>query len=518
MSYSKAFFIRLISVVYLSFYVGPFAHAQTGGPAVSVTANSSSLGTYDIYELTLTNTGVYSNPWQDVIITATFTSPSGIIYKVGGFYYDVNTWKVRFSPNMAGSWSWTANFSTSAGTAGNNGSFTVTSSGNRGFIRIDRVNTTRFYAEGDNGVFHIVGWNDGIWGNGYAAPNLSWCLDVNCKSLTSQQYFTTMASAGFNLFRHGPGNSTVYSDGTSNIYCAASNLDIGGTGANKYSITSMKQEDEVYATSHPLGIHHLLTLTAIPAYFLTSAMPTSGDRWTSWANYVQYMINRFGAYVDIWEISNENTISTNPSATRDISPAVVDATSALIRQLDPYGHPISVSYPWPGGPHPGIDLTDEHAYQNSPTLTLDEAYTTSTYSSKTYFAAYPGQPLIFGETGNQAPLLNDDGTGERFRDSLYSMFFSGAYPVWWMCDWTTTGGGGPSNIYIGPLERQASLGFSQNFVDFDAAAAAMSAQGSSNIRAYVMGSPKDVGWLYSQQDADHLSGQRRDNSVHSSGG
>ncbi len=95
--------------------------------------------------------------------------------------------------------------------------------------------------------------------------------------------------------------------------------------------------------------------------------------------------------------------------------------------------------------------------------------------------------------GNASPALNDDGTGERFRDGLYSIFFTGGYPVWWMTDWTTTAGGSPSNMYIGPLERQASLGFRQAFGDFDPAAAAMSAQGSSNIRAYVMGSPKDVG-------------------------
>ncbi len=334
-------------------------------PQVAVSAGTA-VGQYDVYEISATNTDTYTNPWADVNLTATFSGPDGAVWTVGGFYYDVNTWKVRFAPNAPGSWQWTLTFANQDGKATASGGFAVTASGNRGFLRVDRVNKTRFYTERDGRPFHVVGWNDGIWGTGPSAPQLSWCLDTDCANYGSWAYFSVMASAGFNLFRHGPGGSAIYADGSTGLYGAASNLDINGTGANQYSIASMKQEDEIYATSHPLGVHHLLTLAAIPAYFLTSAMPTSGDRWTSWANYVQYMINRFGAYVDIWEICNENTISTNPSAARDISPAVVDATATLIRQLDPYGHPISVSYPWPSGPHAGIDITDEHPYQNSP--------------------------------------------------------------------------------------------------------------------------------------------------------
>ena len=39
--------------------------------------NTGNLGRYDIYELTMTNTATYANPWEDPVITAVFTAPSG---------------------------------------------------------------------------------------------------------------------------------------------------------------------------------------------------------------------------------------------------------------------------------------------------------------------------------------------------------------------------------------------------------------------------------------------------------
>ena len=74
------------------------APATAATPVVTVTQNASSVGRYDMYELTLTNAAIYANPWEDVLISAVFTAPSAKTYSVGGFYYDVNTWKLRFAP------------------------------------------------------------------------------------------------------------------------------------------------------------------------------------------------------------------------------------------------------------------------------------------------------------------------------------------------------------------------------------------------------------------------------------
>ena len=75
---------------------------DAAAPAVGVAQNASSVGRYDLYELTLTNSDSYSNPWEDVAITAVFTAPSARKYTVGGFYFDTGTWKVRFNSDWNG--------------------------------------------------------------------------------------------------------------------------------------------------------------------------------------------------------------------------------------------------------------------------------------------------------------------------------------------------------------------------------------------------------------------------------
>jgi hypothetical protein len=48
----------------------------------------------------------YGNPFVDVTVDATFTSPSGTALTVPVFYDGENTWRVRFNPNEAGRWTY----------------------------------------------------------------------------------------------------------------------------------------------------------------------------------------------------------------------------------------------------------------------------------------------------------------------------------------------------------------------------------------------------------------------------
>src|SRR5262245_32843305 len=47
----------------------------------------------------------YSNPVQQASLQVTFTSPSGKTNNVYGFWDGGKTWKVRFSPDEVGRWS-----------------------------------------------------------------------------------------------------------------------------------------------------------------------------------------------------------------------------------------------------------------------------------------------------------------------------------------------------------------------------------------------------------------------------
>ncbi|MBU1694958.1 MAG: DUF5060 domain-containing protein, partial [Verrucomicrobia bacterium] len=76
---------------------------------------------YGTFETNVRDTNSYSNPFQDVTLTATITSPSSQGYSIRGFYDGNSTWRVRFMPDETGTWTYTCTFSD--GSPGQSGSF-----------------------------------------------------------------------------------------------------------------------------------------------------------------------------------------------------------------------------------------------------------------------------------------------------------------------------------------------------------------------------------------------------------
>ena len=64
-----------MKIAAIPFFLGcALAAAQ---PVVTVTQNSAQVGSYDVFELTMTNLAAYANPCEDPAVTAVFTAPSG---------------------------------------------------------------------------------------------------------------------------------------------------------------------------------------------------------------------------------------------------------------------------------------------------------------------------------------------------------------------------------------------------------------------------------------------------------
>ncbi|MDA3873764.1 MAG: DUF5060 domain-containing protein [Kiritimatiellae bacterium] len=73
------------------------------------------------FETALTNTQSYSDPYRDVTLNVTYTSPSDETINFWGYYDGGQTWKLRFMPNETGTWQYTATFSD--GQPGKSGTF-----------------------------------------------------------------------------------------------------------------------------------------------------------------------------------------------------------------------------------------------------------------------------------------------------------------------------------------------------------------------------------------------------------
>src|SRR5918993_47984 len=123
---------------------------------------------WGVFEAAFTSARPPDNPLQDIELRASFTAPSGRTQTVRGFWDGGATWRVRFSPDEVGNWS----YATSAmpgpdpGLDAQKGSFRVVSS--RGSTRLDRhgpvrVSRTRTFLEHSDGTpfFWLAdtGWN-----------------------------------------------------------------------------------------------------------------------------------------------------------------------------------------------------------------------------------------------------------------------------------------------------------------------------------------------------------------------
>src|SRR6266702_1571865 len=109
-----------------------------------------------VVEIELTSSVTYADPFQDVDVTATFTSPGNKEVARPAFWDGGNTWKVRFAPPQTGLWT----MSTSATDIKNGGLHHVSRtvqcepySGNRdiykhGFLKVSGNGRYLIYADG----------------------------------------------------------------------------------------------------------------------------------------------------------------------------------------------------------------------------------------------------------------------------------------------------------------------------------------------------------------------------------
>nr|MBA2304046.1 DUF5060 domain-containing protein [Acidobacteriota bacterium] len=99
-------------------------------------ANARNVPQWSVHEITLTAVESHKNPYTDVTVTATFNGPGGAVKTVKGFWDGGQAFKVRFTPDQIGAW--TYSIAASPADAGLIASGTITATapvaGNHGFL------------------------------------------------------------------------------------------------------------------------------------------------------------------------------------------------------------------------------------------------------------------------------------------------------------------------------------------------------------------------------------------------
>jgi hypothetical protein len=429
-------FIALaVASIGLIVYAVNHRHTATGGiptttmtaPAVSTTAltntvkaNADEVGRYGKLELTVDLSAKYQNPYDpnEVALAAEFTSPSGKKWNVDGFY-DGEGWKIRFSPNEVGHWSYQVSLKDRYGASkGTKQPFNCIASDRHGWIKVASDNK-RYFMQDDGTSFYGVGaaypWN------------------------VTPEGLDLFAASGANILTYWNGNYDGSGSGGGVKQLMSVNSGIGQIDQDK-----SKRMEELVDMFEKRNLHMSFTIWPHdslaqhidwPKAWSKNAFSAFGDavhfyedqqNWHAQEILYRYIIARWGysEVIGLWDIIDEvdgtdGWMNGNHNKVNEWAKKV----QYYFVDHDPYRHPTSGSMSggaesyWTEG-YQIFDVSDRENY-------YDFHYSAYPADAKKRWDSFE-KPLIIGETGN----ITDTAA---FHGALWSSLASGLSmtPIWW---------------------------------------------------------------------------------------
>lgn len=423
------------------------ANAQ---PAIlSCALFNDTIGQYEIAEFTLDIAATFSNPYNrdEVMLAASFTSPSGIVLPAEGYYMKPYTllapdtlsppgnaqWKVRFTPRETGRYYY---FFTLTDVTGTVTTFTdtlyVIPSEEKGFLSFH--NNRLCYD--DNSLFIGIGENIG-WVADY---QYSW-FDVWTDSLVANncnfiRVWFSVYTFQFEWNTAGPVG--VYTGRLDRAWWLDWFLEMTRE-KGIYVQLCLNEQQTLLPSGYPNWNYNPYNSDLggpcdYPWEFFSDA-----EAKRLFKRKLRYLVSRYGAFANLlsWELFNE-VDAVEGYATHQT--AVVDWHNQMalyLKSIDIYGHPVSSSLAvhtelpnlWA---LPSIDYTQAHRYHN--TTYLDYHLYQISHTLKTGF----NKPTFNAEIGPSTSHLetyNLDPQGIHIHDvawaSLFSDAFATAMPWYW---------------------------------------------------------------------------------------
>jgi len=272
-------------------------------------AEALDVSRFGMFEESFTHTGSPANPYRDVTATATLTPPAGGARSIPLFWDGGTTWKLRFSPDATGSWSWSV-ASSDAGLDGQSGSFTCVASMNRGSITAMGSAPYHFQYEDGTPMWFM---GDTMWRAGE---------HVLSESLDRASYFhyvDVRAAQGFNYVHANVGRCALrLLDGGGNEGGVMFDGSVGGTVNPGY----FQELDTRVAYTNQAGI----TLGYVLGWSQDwAAFASAADRLL----YTRYVVARYSAYNVVFIVAGEYNEELTADDYRDIA--------AEIEAHDPHG-------------------------------------------------------------------------------------------------------------------------------------------------------------------------------------
>lgn len=328
--------------------------------------------------------GSSPNPFTSYRLDVTFTGPGGQVYKVPGYFAadgnaaetsatDGNKWRVKFSPDQAGTWTYSVSFVTGTNIAasltggtsagyfnGASGSFSIAASdksGNdfRGKGKIEYANDCYLKFKGTGGYFLKSGAN---------SPE-TFLENTDIDSTPGDTNFSAMAAywqAGDPVWKTNKGKGSIgivnylANNGANTHYFLMMNSRGDGKDCypwrleseyDRYDVSKLEQWDIIFSQFDKKGVmmNCVLSETENSSYFEIKENGSAGGFANSRKIFYREMIARFGYHLGItWNIGEEiNWLNDNETTTSYGYPPTISqikSFSDYIRSLTYYKDPI----------------------------------------------------------------------------------------------------------------------------------------------------------------------------------
>ena len=389
------------------------------------------------------------NPFADAAAEAVFTSPSGGRVRLEGFHDGDGRWGFRFMPREHGAWRYEAKVLDRRADAGSPqrvagsavGSFLCKGQTGRGPLRISKRNRFRmeyedgtpFYPIGvQTGGFTRVGFDgprrtEGRW---RTIPIAEWCRRF--------EGATTLVRWQMN-----PGGPAEH----------ALALIAADGGLDRYDLKIAAKMDRLYRLQKQHGFSHILIPFEDMSLWGRRTTPFGGIRdleqykslkaanLPRQEQYLRYLVARYACWVDVWEIFNEDSFAPDDYLAH---------LARVIREADPYDHPVTTNYARPD--QAWCEIVTWHEYMGMPANRVD-AYLAKEIGK---FKAY-GKPVINTEFGNQGWRSNYDPV--KWRIAVWTAFMNESSMLFWNSSGVKSEGRRPyrgnANAYLGAASRKA---------------------------------------------------------------
>ncbi|MFC1582646.1 DUF5060 domain-containing protein [Planctomycetota bacterium] len=472
--------VILAVIVFCSFSAGRL-------PGQEVAEKAKPLPVNGLLEISFISPDEYDNPFTEATVEAVLKSPQGKEARVSGFFHGKNEWRVRFVPREIGSWEYTAYFKGKTPQT-QKGTFVCEDKERPGFLRISKRNPFRLEYE-DGKPFYPIGVQTG----GYTQMGFDGPAEGRWRSATMEEWCEAFEGA-VNLVRWQLGTGTQAG-------CALALIPKGG-GPDRYDTELAAEMDRLLVLQREHGISHIMILFqdmslwgSSPTVFgngrdLEEYKSVKAKNLPLQEAYLRYVVARFGCYVDIWELFNEDSYAPDDYLAH---------LAKVIREADPYKHPITTNYARPRAEW--CEIVTWHEYMGMPVEKVDAYVAKEIGKFKSY-----GKVVMNTEFGNQGWLSNHDPI--KWRIATWTAFMSESSILFWSTSGRISKGGRPyrgnANAYLGPESRTyfRSLHSFTKDLPIDMRPVASGYTEHNDIRTYALSNGK-VSALYIHHFSDH---------------